>query len=319
MSVPRPARLSVTVAFVALAALAGCGGGRAEVPPVSLNPLPPPTLPVAAPPETAASAAERVYYAQTQETLLSSGLLRTDGGGPDAPFDAQDLAANFLKIAFYDEYDPALNSLVQKEAPSTLSRWAQPVRVSLEFGASVSLDRQATERARVGSYLARLQRLTGLPITLEDRRTNFVLYIGSVDERRALGPRLQEALPGLSADLERGVTQMGHANFCLVYVNTDPSGQIKERAMAVIPSELPDLMGLMCLHEELAQGLGLGNDSRAARPSVFNDDNEFATLTPQDELMLRMLYAPALRPGMTEAQARPIVESLASRLMGGET
>ena len=78
-------------------------------------------------------------------------------------------------------------------------------------------------------------------------------------------------------------------------------------------------MRLMCLQEELAQGLGLGNDSRQARPSIFNDDNEFATLTPQDELMLKMLYAPELRPGMSEADARPIVESLASRLMGGET
>jgi hypothetical protein len=35
--------------------------------------------------------------------------------------------------------------------------------------------------------------------------------------------------------------------------------------------------------------------------------------------MLRMLYNPALRPGMTEAEARPIVESLAARLVGGET
>ncbi len=317
MSPPRSRWLPAVVAFVTLTGLVACGsGGRI---PVAPNRSPPPVLLPVTAPETAASAAERAYYAQTQETLLSSGLLRTDGGGADATFDATDLAANFLKIAFYDEYDPALNSLVQQEAPSTLSRWAQPVRVSLEFGPSVSAVRQATERARVGSYLGRLSALTGLTISIEDRRTNFVLYIGSVDERRALGPRLQQALPGLSPELEQGVTRMGHANFCLVYVNTDATGKFKERAMAVIPSELPDLMGLMCLQEELAQGLGLGNDSRAARPSIFNDDNEFATLTPQDELMLRMLYAPALRPGMTEAQARPIVITLASRLMGGET
>ena len=34
--------------------------------------------------------------------------------------------------------------------------------------------------------------------------------------------------------------------------------------------------------------------------------------------MLRILYDPALRPGMTEAVARPIVFDLASRLLGGE-
>jgi hypothetical protein len=87
----------------------------------------------------------------------------------------------------------------------------------------------------------------------------------------------------------------------------------------VIRAEHPDLLRLSCLHEEIAQGLGLANDSPTARPSIFNDDEEFALLTRQDELMLRMLYNPALRPGMTEAQARPIVESLAARLVGGES
>ena len=33
--------------------------------------------------------------------------------------------------------------------------------------------------------------------------------------------------------------------------------------------------------------------------------------------MLRILYDPALRPGMTEVEARPVVFSLAARLMGG--
>ncbi len=303
-------------ALTALCLLVACGSDGFTAPP--LVRLPPVVMPPVTA-ETASSAAERVYYAQTQETLLASGLLRTDGGGADAPFDADRLATNFLKIALYDEYDPALNGLVQQESASTLGRWVQPVRVSVQFGLSVSVQAQATERARIGSYLTWLSGLTGHPIGLADRRANFVVYIGSVDERRALSPLIAEVLPGLPDDMMRGVTQMGRANFCLVYVNSDASGVVKERALAVIPSELPDLMRLMCLQEELAQGLGLGNDSRQARPSIFNDDNEFATLTPQDELMLKMLYAPELRPGMSDAEARPIVKSLASRLMGGET
>jgi hypothetical protein len=42
-------------------------------------------------------------------------------------------------------------------------------------------------------------------------------------------------------------------------------------------------------------------------------------LTDQDELLLRMLYSPELRPGMSPDEARPIVESLARRLMGGDS
>jgi len=73
-------------------------------------------------------------------------------------------------------------------------------------------------------------------------------------------------------------------------------------------------MRLACIHEELAQSLGLPNDSKTARPSIFNDDQEFAFLTRQDELMLRILYDQALYPEMTAAEARPIVDMLASNL-----
>ncbi len=46
---------------------------------------------------------------------------------------------------------------------------------------------------------------------------------------------------------------------------------------------------------EIAQGLGLPNDSPTARPTIFNDDEEFALLTRQDEMMLRMLSPAAYR------------------------
>jgi hypothetical protein len=33
--------------------------------------------------------------------------------------------------------------------------------------------------------------------------------------------------------------------------------------------------------------------------------------------MLRILYNPALRPGMTEAEAQPIINMLSAQLVGG--
>ncbi len=112
---------------------------------------------------------------------------------------------------------------------------------------------------------------------------------------------------------------MDRDTYCQVLTQSDPATSTYVGAVAVIPSEHPDLLRLSCFHEELAQSLGLPNDSNAARPSIFNDDEEFALLTRQDELMLRILYNPALHPGMTEAEARPIVQTLASRLLGGES
>ena len=50
------------------------------------------------------------------------------------------------------------------------------------------------------------------------------------------------------------------------------------------------------VHRYFAQALGLPNDSPTVRPTIFNDDEEFALLTVQDEMMLKILYNPALRP-----------------------
>lgn len=96
-----------------------------------------------------------------------------------------------------------------------------------------------------------------------------------------------------------------------------PSANTYTAAIAVIRSENPDLLRLSCIHEELAQGMGLANDSPAARPSIFNDDDEFALLTGHDELLLKMLYDPRLRIGMNAAEARPIVREIAEELAGG--
>ena len=270
-------------------------------------------------PETAASMAERAYFGQVQQSLLSTGLLRTDMGGPDTPFTDRMLTDNFLRIALYEEYAQGSGSPVRAETPIRLTRWQAPVRMALRFGASVPGDKRATDTARVASYLARMARITGHPISLDDRNPNFWVYIASVDERAALGPQIASELSELTPGELASVTRMDRNTYCQVLTQSDPVTSTYVGAVAVIPSEHPDLLRLSCLHEELAQALGLPNDSNAARPSIFNDDQEFALLTHQDELMLRILYDPALRPGMTDPEARPIVEMLASRLTGGES
>ena len=68
------------------------------------------------------------------------------------------------------------------------------------------------------------------------------------------------------------------------------------RAFAVIRAEHPDLMRLSCMHEEIAQGLGLPTTARRARPSIFNDDEEFALLTPIGRVDAAMLYDPPCAP-----------------------
>ena len=282
---------------------------------IALQPGPEP-LPLTAP--TPKSAAASAYYAQVQQALLAQGMLRSDGGG-EIPVTDRMLAENFLRIALFDEYRRGSGGFVRAETESSLRRWQGPVRVGIRFGASVSPERQATDRARIASFVARLSRVTGHPMSVDDRAPNFFIHIVSEDEREALGPTVRATLPGLGPGEIAGITGMPRTTYCLVYALAEGNSGSYTRAFAVIRSEHPDLLRLSCLHEELTQGLGLPNDSPRARPSIFNDDEEFALLTDQDELLLRILYSPELRPGMSAAEARPIVFSLARRLTGGES
>jgi hypothetical protein len=293
-------------------ALAGCIGAPVSVaPPVPVAPAPPsePT------PKSAAAAA---YYAQVQQVLLREGMLRTDPGS-DIPIRAERLTENFLKIALHQEFTRGPGGITRQETPSPLTRWRDPVRVAVRFGPSVPAEKQATDRARIASYLARLSQVTGHPIGLTDAAPNFWVYVVSEDEREALGPELQSLRIGIAPDVIQAVTRMSQTTYCSVFAISGAESHLHRHAVAVIRAENPDLLRLSCFHEEIAQGLGLPNDSPQARPSIFNDDEEFALLTDQDELMLRILYSPELRPGMTAREARPIVESLARRLVGGES
>ena len=147
---------------------------------------------------------------------------------------------------------------------------------------------------------------------------NFQVLIVNDDERRTIRARLQEFVPNVTDATVKAVEQMPLSTFCIAFAFTSGQSATFTKGIAVIRAEHPDALRLSCIHEEIAQALGLSNDSLAARPSIFNDAKEFGTLTWADELMLKMLYDDRLRPGMTEAEAAPLVEVMAAELMGGQ-
>jgi hypothetical protein len=313
------------VAALALLAAAGCE--TAET--VSRVPVPPerpdrPAAAVAAPPVTrgpARSAAIRAlerYYARVERTLVAQGLLRTDGGGPDTPINRRMLVENFVRIALFDEYVDRGGVLVAEQRESRLRRWDVPVDMSLTFGDTVEEEKRRSDRAALARYARRLARVTEHPVTLGGGRENFHVLILNEDERRAYGPKLRDLVPGIGDTAVRTITDMPRETFCLVFAFSRGESASYTRAVAVIRGEHPDLLRLSCIQEEVAQGLGLANDSPRARPSIFNDDEEFGLLTTHDELLLRILYDDRLETGMRADRARPIVEEIAAELLGGE-
>jgi len=190
--------------------------------------------------------------------------------------------------------------------------------MSVDFGASVPPDQRAANRDMVADYAARLARVTRHPVSTGARDPNFhVLFLGEDDRAEGLA-RIRRIAPDLDNSTMGVFRFMPRTIHCLVVVfSGGDSPHRYTRAIAWIRAEHPPLMRRACVHEELAQGLGLANDSPAARPSIFNDDDEFALLTRHDEILLELLYDPALRPGMTPDEARPILRRLLDRRGGG--
>ncbi len=303
----------LAAALLCFLGLASCGPE-----PLVTSPAPAPVAPevAPAPARSAASLDLEAYYARVEGSLRQQGLLRTDAAPTDAPFDAAKLAQTFEQVALFEEYSTIGGRLVARESASTLHRWDGPIRVKVEFGQTVEPEKRQRDQAAINAYLFRLSGLIGRPIRqVRGNGANFHVFVVNEDERRALGPTLRSIVPSISDAALNTVTDLERPSYCLVLAWDNDLNGAYERAVAVIRGEHPDLLRLSCIHEEIAQGLGLSNDSPGARPSVFNDDEEFALLTDHDALLLRMLYDPALRPGMTLDEARPIIRTLAERVL----
>ena len=307
----------------ALAALSACDPFTTQTAPTDTKPQARPDRPVVAAPAipqtpSAQTIELRRYYARVQEDLLARGLLRVDGGGVDTPFTDQMLARNFERIALAEEYTRGAGLQPSSGALGEIKKWTTPVRVGVIFGNSHSAKNQAKDRETLSRYTRRLARVSGHSVSLVSGQPNFHVLIMGEDDKDQLRDTLDLIAPGMEASSRAIFLNLPRAIHCLVVAFADSNtSNAYRQAVALVRTEHPDLTRRACIHEELAQGLGLANDDQNARPSIFNDDEEFALLTSHDELLLQILYDPRLTPGMTAEQARPIVWSLAQNLVEG--
>jgi hypothetical protein len=313
----------------ALTGLAGClaisgcvaFGTSPYAPKTAARPTPPPAglgAPKAAP-RSELSREMQAYYAKITREMEARGQLRTDVAPRDAPFGQRQLVDDFIHVALYDEYTSSGGGFVARQSVSRLRRWEKPVRMELEFGASVPMAERASDRAEVSAYASRLARASTHPVSVVNTGGNFHVLFVNEDERRAIAPRLRALVPGIDSASVDAITDLPLSTYCVVFAFSQGNSAVYSQAVAVIRGEHPPALRTSCIHEELAQGLGLANDYPRARPSIFNDDEEFALLTHHDEMLLKMLYDPRLRPGMTEAEARPIIEKIAAEMLAASS
>ena len=94
-----------------------------------------------------------------------------------------------------------------------------------------------------------------------------------------------------------------------------PSGNLI-KAMIVVNSEFPESVIRHCLLEEMAQSLGLPNDSPYVSPSLFNDNEQRQDLSQIDKVLVRTLYDKRMKAGMHREAALKMAHRVISRLMG---
>lgn len=245
-----------------------------------------------------------MVYAGRLDALREVGRGRTDAAPADVSWGAEELARNFGRVVHAQDHP------WREEQP--LSKWRGPALYRFYNGEAGP---DEAERAHMADLARRISAATGLEVreARELEEPNLLILQFDYEEREAL---LQEA--SLDGDGEKaiygliGETHGSDDNLCMFSTGWDPGDEERwtSFAVTVIRSELPTDWRTSCLDEEVTQMFGPQYDHPEVRPSMFNDDEEFLYLTDHDEAMLRLIYDPRLRSGMTLAQTTPIVREI---------
>jgi hypothetical protein len=168
----------------------------------------------------------------------------------------------------------------------------------------------------INDLMRYLTRVTNHNIKIRRQNSNMYIVVANQEEIKDLIGEIGLQRPEFDPKRIPIITQLPKDIHCMAMtsMNAEPNSEIAS-ALVIIRSELPNLMRRACFHEEISQSLGLTNDSHFARPSIFNDDDEFATLTQFDEILLQILYDNRLQPGISEKEAGRLVTQIATEII----
>lgn len=206
------------------------------------------------------------------------------------------LVDSFVDIALGNEYS---------KAPSPVRKWAAPVNYFVVH----QIGDQALHQDLIRTHLEHLARITGVNIRPAPSQAdaNLLVVLTSEDQLK------DDLLNYFGWRSEKRRERFYREAVCLGVFNLQKPGTII-RAVTIIPVDRARSRGklLACVVEELTQIMGLPNDSIKVFPSVFNDLSTDVFLTGLDYLLLKMLYDPRVKAGMSEATVRPVLRQIAA-------
>ncbi|MBX2855234.1 MAG: DUF2927 domain-containing protein [Rhodobacteraceae bacterium] len=258
----------------------------------------------------------RRLYAAGAKLDLAIGRMRSEVAPDDAPYDAQKLAQHFTMVVFDQEKQLIELGRTTADAVERVSKWQRPVYYRLVGDDVRPEDHQAMLR-----LAARLSAATNLSITAAapHQTTNMTIMVLTPEARTDLMESYADDKrfnDGMLSDWTKRLSIPCAGTIFSRSQDADDEafgGEITG-AFLYIKAETEGLYRESCFHEEVAQAFGLTNDHPEVRPSIFNDDNEFALLTEHDEMLLRILYDPRIKAGMSRAEAAPLAREIAQEL-----
>ena len=218
----------------------------------------------------------REFYASVEGDLTASGRMRRETAPADAPFTDADLIRDFDRIALHDEYVDLGGRFVH-------SRDAGAAPPLGQAGARRGDDRRLDPARGRRPRPRQRRRLHPAPRAPDRRSTcgsargtdvNFlVLFMTSAERDGLRRPGARALYPNFAPAVMQALRDTPLDTFCTAYAFSEPAApSIYSAVIVLIRAEHPPFTRLSCVHEEMAQAMGLPNDSPEARPSLFNDE-----------------------------------------------
>lgn len=210
--------------------------------------------------------------------------------------------ADYIKTSFIDI---ALGREYDKLQKSRLVRWQNTIKVHI---ASDSGD-ATLQKDLLSVQIKHLASITGHPIKFDVplAQANISIIFTQYDQMR---DKVEQYI-GNPKNYEKA---LGEA-ICLGTFKHNRRGEIF-KGVIIIPVDYArqNARFLDCIIEEITQLLGLPNDSDKVFPSIFNDSSIDAYLSPLDYILLKVLYSPRLKAGMSLTQVSDNLDSVIADL-----
>lgn len=211
-------------------------------------------------------------------------------------FSTAELTRGFMALAFGSD-------LRLGARPRGIRRFVRPIHAVVLSGGSV--DRSAAMQRIVEEYA---RKLPSLQLTAGGNPAAADIVIRLIDEKN-FEAALEEAFGRATARAFVAKTDPQ----CMTSVKSRASGEIVRAISFVIVDKGNDVF-LDCAYHELLHAFGLSNHDQRNTWTTLNQKRMVGYLTVYDHALLRLLYEPRLRPGMTPGEIRALLPGLIESL-----